>query len=172
MVFFYQVKIGKLSSSVSNKCFSHHPGESDAWSIQLCQQEVFPISSWQQITSFPHRSQLRIYWKNNCVACTNSELCEQAYNRYIPYNSMIILCMKTMYWICYLYEEYKHRCTPRIGSISNLYHIETVNYNSLSWYIQHVNYSGTTCKFCANHYLRLLHNKSVWLIILCCTWNT
>ena len=34
-------------------------------------------------------------------------------------------------WIYYLYEEYKHRYTLSIGSISNLYHVETVNYNSI-----------------------------------------
>ena len=43
-----------------------------------------------------------------------------------------------VYWIYHPYEEIKHGYTPSIGSISNLYHIETVNYNSilckLFWY--------------------------------------
>ena len=37
-----------------------------------------------------------------------------------------------------------------IGGISNLLHIETVNYNSIC-----VNYSGTSCKLCASHYFKV-----------------
>ena len=66
-----------------------------------------------------------------------------------------LVYMKAMYWICYLYEEYKHRYTPRIG---NIYHMETVNHHSIANYIQQVNCSdsGTTCKFCANYYSQIL----------------
>ena len=72
-----------------------------------------------------------------------------------------------MCWIYYLYEDYKHRYTysarrftrgaaeckqssvytPSIGSISNLYHIETVNYNSILCKL-----FCTSCKFCVNNY--------------------
>ena len=46
--------------------------------------------------------------------------------------------------------------TPSIGSTSNLYHIETVNYNSIC-----VNYSGTSCKF----FLQVILITTVWYLI-------